>query len=270
MRKRFGQALRIGVSPACVTLLAVGRWGAQAPETLAELRLEGSSHPDALGGAVRVVLAEAGCTNWPATIVLADELVRIWQVAPPAGSARGADLEAAAALRFQALYGEAAGPWKIAAGWDAVHPFLAAAMPRALLAQLELACAERKIGIVEMVPQFIAAFNRWRGALKAGAWYANVHDQVLTLGALEDGAIRAVRPAALPDGAGLDWLEQHVTREALRLNLAAPRRIEVSGRAPAAWSSGAGRAGLACTLLGQVQDPAWTSGVRLAVSGSRA
>ena len=138
MRRRFGQSLRIGVSPAAITLLAARRFGGvgrtPAAETLAELRLEHSSHPDALAGALRVLLADAGCAGWPATIVLADELVRLWQVTPPAGTARLADLEAAAAVRFQSLYGDSAGAWQLSANWDAARPFLAAGAPRALLA----------------------------------------------------------------------------------------------------------------------------------------
>ena len=280
MLDSFGQTLRIGVAPSAVTVLALRRWGAARPRTVGELRLEHSSHPDALAGAVRVLLADAGggLARRPATIVLADELVRLWHVTPPPGSTRLADLEGAAALRFQSLFGDAAGAWQISAGWDAARPFLAAAMPRALLAQLEDACAEHKVDIVEIVPQFVAGFNRWRGALKEGAWYANVHEGVLTLGALADGALHAVRATALPRGAGegkgegadLDWLARHVAREALRLNLAPPSRLQVSGKAPLAWSSGASHATLACTLLGVQHDPALTDGARLAATGSAA
>lgn len=268
MRRRFGQTLRIGVAPAGVTLLAVRRWGRAAPETLGELRLENRSHPDALAGALRALLSAAGCSGWPATIVLADDLVRIWQVTPPAASARMADLEGAAALRFQSLYGDSAAGWKVSAAWDADQPFLAAAMPRALLAQLESVCAEHQLAVVEIVPQFIAAFNRWRGDLKAGAWFANVQDRVLTLGALEEGSMRAVRAGAMPEAASLEWLGQHVAREALRLNLQAPARIQVSGHAPASWH-GAATAALACTLLGEQLDAKWTEGARLAATGSR-
>ena len=234
MRKRFGQALRIGVSPACVTLLAVRRWGAQAPETLAELRLEGSSHPDALGGAVRVVLAEAGCTNWPATIVLADELVRIWQVAPPAGSARSADLEAAAALRFQSLYGDAPGLWHSSSAWDARVPFFCA-VPRALLAQLTRVAAERKLALIFITPQFARHWNRWHGALKPGAWFGQLQENALTLGVRHDGRLCAVRALPVPAGAGRDWLVQTLAREALLQGVTAPALLQLCGTPPHAW-----------------------------------
>ena len=180
---------------------------------------------------------------------------------PPQGSSRLADLEGAAALRFQTLYGEAPAAWQIAAGYDAVQPFLAAALPRQLLALLVQAGASRELNVVEVVPQFVAGWNRWRAHLKAGAWYGLVQNNVLTVGALEQGALRAVRAAQI--GGGADWLEQHVAREALRLGLAAPQRLQISGAVPLAWNG-------ACATLGPALGPTvdWSGAVRLAATGS--
>ena len=271
MRRRFGQALRIGVAAGAVALLKTSRWGGAAPEVVGELAFDGGSHPESIGVALRQLLQDGGCANWPVSIVLADDLVRIWQVAPPAGSARLADLEAAAALRFQTLFGEPTGAWTLSAGWDPAQPFLAAALPRHLLALIEQVCAAQRAPIVELVPQFVAGFNQWRGALKAGAWYGLVQQRVLTLAMIDGGAIRAVRASALPGGADLDWLAAHVAREALRLNLAAPARLVVSGHAPPAWNKGASHATLACHLLGQGQGQGsgWSDCARLAATGSR-
>ena len=232
MRNPFSSMLHIGVAPSGITLR-----GKPAAKPLAELRLDNSSHPDTLAAAVGAVLADAGCARRAATIVLADELVRIWHVTPPAGSTRLADLEGAAALRFQSLYGDSAAAWAVSAGWDATAPFLAAAIPRTLLTQLELVCATHRITLVDIVPQFIAAFNQWRRVLKAGAWYGNVQDQVLTLAAIEGGSIRAVRASAVGAGADAAWLDMHVAREALRLNLPVPAQLCLSGQAPPAWRS---------------------------------
>jgi hypothetical protein len=270
MRKRFGQALRIGVSPHGLALLKTSRWQGAPLALVAEHSFSATGLPgyEAIGAAVRQLLADANCAGWNATVVLADELARLWQVSPPADSARLADLEAAAALRFQALYGEPAANWQIAAGWDAGQPFLAAAMPRHLLALLQHAAAEQQVTLVEIVPQFVAGWNQWRGALKSDAWYGLVQQGVLTLGAVDGASVRAVRAAALPDGANLDWLARHVAREALRLNLPVPARVQLSGSAPAAWNSSTGGA-LACSLL------AWGHGAlspaaQLAATGARA
>ena len=269
MRKRFGQALRIGVSPHGLALIKTSRWRGPALEVVAEHKFASAGSPgaEAIAAGVRHLLADAGCAGWTASIVLADELARVWQVTPPAASTRLADLEAAAAVRFQSLYGEPAANWRLAAGWDAGQPFLAAAMPRHLLSLLQHAAAEQQVTLVEIVPQFIAGWNQWRGALKPGAWYGLVQDDVLTLGAVDGAGVCAVRAASLPDGASLDWLGQHVAREALRLNLAAPQRLQLSGSAPAAWNNSSGA--LACSLLAPARA-VWSAAAQLAATGARA
>lgn len=268
MRRRLGQALRVGIAPGAVALIKTSRFGGAGAELVTELAFDGGSHPESIAATLRQLLD--GWAGWPVTVVLADELVRLWQVAPPAGSARLADLEAAAALRFQTLFGEPIGPWRLAAGWDAAQPFLVAALPRHLLALIEQVCAAQRTPLVELVPQFVAGFNQWRGAVSSGAWYGLVQQQVLTLAAIEDASIRAVRAQALPEGADLDWLAAHVAREALRLNLSAPARLCVSGHAPAAWSKGATHAAPSCHLLGQGPGSAWSDCARLAATGARA
>lgn len=269
MRRRFGQILRIGVSRQGLALVKASRWSRAAPEVLGEMSF-GADAPgyEGIAAGVRQLLSEAGCARWNASVVLADDLARMWQVAPPPASARLADLEAAAALRFQALYGDSPANWKLAADWDVAAPFLAAAMPRQLLALLEQAAREQQVRLVEITPQFIAGWNQWRKALRPGAWYGLVQQGVLTLGVTSGGTVSAVRAIALPDGATLDWLGQHVTREALRLNTPAPERIAVSGQAPLAWNSSAGS--LACMLLAPGQGSSRSDAVQLAMTGSGA
>ena len=101
-------------------------------------------------------------------MVLDDALARLWQVAVPQGAARLADIEAAAALRFQSLYGDAPGLWHSSSAWDARAPFCCA-VPRALLAQLTRVAAARKLALIFITPQFARHWNRWHGALKPGA-----------------------------------------------------------------------------------------------------
>ena len=278
MRKRFGQALRIGVSPHGLALVKTSRWSGPALEVLAEHGFGAGSHLsppgfEAIGAGVRQLLTDAGAGagrgGWPLTVVLADDLSRLWQVTPPPGSARLADLEAAAALRFQTLYGEPASNWKMAGAWDAGKPFLAAAMPRHLLSLLEHAAGEQRAALVEVVPQFIAAWNGWRHAVKPGSWFGLVQGGVLTLGAADGAALQAVRSVGLPDGASLDWLGQHVAREALRLNLQPPARLYLAGRAPEAWNSSTGGA-LACSLLESAHGAALSPAAQLAATGARA
>ncbi|RLM48481.1 hypothetical protein DVK02_19360, partial [Halobellus sp. Atlit-31R] len=104
MRRRFGQSLRLGVAADGLALLRVSGWPRAGAEVLALQAVEAGA-PDALANGLRALFAEVAPRGWPLTVVLADELVRLWQVAPPAGASRMADLQAAAALRHQALFG---------------------------------------------------------------------------------------------------------------------------------------------------------------------
>lgn len=257
MHRAFGAGLRIGVAPGAVALVAVNRFKRGQVNVLAEQRLADGGF-DTIAAGVRALLADAGCDGWPATMVIADELARLWQVTPPPGAARMADLEGAAALRFQSLYGEAPSAWRIAADYDPVKPFLAAALPGNLLLQLAAAASAHRLVLLEVVPQFVAACNRWRKQVRPDAWYGLVHDGVLTLHA--GGAVRAV---ALPVSAGPDWLAAQLQREALRLNIAAPQRLMASGAVPASWVDGT-----LCTRLGDAIGADWSPAVRLAATGS--
>ena len=269
MRSRIGQGLRLGVARGGFALLRTSRWRGAPATLLAEHALAPGAElgPDAVRQAMRALFDGAGLAGWPLSVVLADDLVRMWHVTPPAASTRLADLEAAAALRFQLLYGESAAAWQVSAGWDPDRPFLAAAIPRALLAALGDGAAAHKLPLVEAMPQFVAAFNRWSGAHRPGAWFGVVHDKVLTLGACEGGALAAVRAEAVPEGADASWLAAHLAREALRLNLPAPGRLQLCASVPPAWLESAA---LECSLLGAAPDSNWSPAARLAASGSAA
>jgi len=246
MRRKWGQALRIGVSRSAVAVLRSSRWSGDKLSRLAEQEVLATGDVyAAIGQAIDTLLRSAACAGhagWPVSFVLDDDLLRLWQVALPTGATRPQDLAAAAAMRFQVLYGESAAAWSINTGWAAGAPFFGA-MPRTLLFQIERAAAAHKLHIVAIVPHFAAAWNRWQAALAKGAWYGLLHDGVLTFAAVEAGVLRAVRPLPVPAGAGHDWLNQSLRREALLLDLAAPSKLMLSGLAPLAWSKQSATAG---------------------------
>ncbi|RZT01893.1 hypothetical protein SAMN05216319_5484 [Duganella sp. CF402] len=246
MRRTIGLSLRIDVAPHAVSVQRVGGWrlpgrAAVAPQTLASQQITPSGeHPfDAIANALRALLGELDVAGWPVSFVLADELTRMWRVTPPAGAARMADLEAAAGLRFQSLYGEPPSAWQVSADWDAAQPFFAAAVPRALLALLGAVAQDGKLAVVAIEPRFVNAWNRSRRGLKQGAWFGHVHDSLLTLAATEaDGkSLRAIRPLPIPHGADHYWLTQTLQREALLLDMEAPQLLQVNGNVPAAWTA---------------------------------
>lgn len=266
MLRRIGHSLRLGIAADGLALLRVAGWPRAGAEVLALQPVEAGA-PDALAIGLRALLADGLPRGWPVSVVLADELVRLWQVPPPKGAARMGDLQAAAALRYQALFGAMPHDWRISADWDAAHPFLASAAPEPLLGLLEGLAREHRLHLVEVTPQFVAAMNAWRRERRPGAWFGLVHGGVLSLAAYEGRALAAVRTALIPDGADRDWLEAHVAREALRVGVGRPERLQLCGAAPAGWASSAGRLKFACTLLEDEGQGDWPLHERLARTG---
>lgn len=265
-----GRALRLGIAPDGLALVRTSAWRHERALLLGQVRA-GGADPAAIGVALSVLLGEHEVGGMTMSVVLSDDLVRLWQVAPPQGATRLADLEGAAALRFQALFGTSAGSgaagWRICADWDAAHPFLAAAVPQALLDQLAQAAATHGFVLVEVVPQFVAALNQYRKLRRPNAWFGVVHGGVLSVAAYDGRQLAAVRTAPIPAGADRDWLEGHVAREALRVGLGRPERLQICGPAPRGWASSAGRLKFACTLFEDETDPLWPDSARLALTG---
>lgn len=270
MPRRPGQALRIGVAADSLTLVRTARWWGEPVSVLAEQRVDASAGagPAALAGALAALLDGQDVKGWPVSFVVADELARLWEVTPPPASARLADLQAAAALRFFTLFGESPAAWQLEAAWDAAHSFVAAALPRGLLALLCDGARAHGLHVVAIAPQFIAGWNQWRGALKPGVWYGQVQGGVLTLGVTEHKRLRAVRAAAVPASADGAWLGQHLAREALRLECPLPSRIALAGQLPSAWRHTASAGPVVCAALATERD--WSTGAHLATTGSAA
>lgn len=269
MRKPFGQVLRLGIGPAAVSLLAAPRRGGGNATVLAEQPVAGpGSEP--LGQALRALVAGQDVAGAQVAVVLADELCRLWQVAPPPGAARLPDIEAAAALRFHALYGEGPAAWHLTADWHSTEPFFAAAIPRALLALVTAVAADSRLHVVQVVPHFVTAWNRWCRAIRPGAWFGQLHDGLLTVAAIEGRQLRAVRALQVPPGAEHYWLTQMIGREALLLGLAAPAQLQLCGMLPAALARPAGAGQVAVTRLDAGQGDALSVAGRLAYAGSPA
>lgn len=263
---RFGRVLRLGVAHDALALVATRRWGREA-EVLAECALDTSQTLAlALAAGIDTLFDGAGQVRarGPLSVVLADDLARLWQVTPPPQCGRMTDLEAAAALRFQQLYGEPAAGWQLSADWQSGRPFLAAALPQPLLAIVQQSASARAMPLIEVTPQFIALYNRWRDSLAAGDWFGVVHDGVLTVGACAAGGLSSVRAVAIGGHVDGAWLREHLAREALRLNVDPPARMRLCGSVPPAW-----RALPDCVVLGAAET-SWSPAAMLAASGSAA
>lgn len=271
MRKKRLVALRIGISRRGLALLGIR--GRLRPHTdiLADLAFDlgAGDVPNEIESRLDDILRAAEGTGLPATVVIADDLARFFIVTPPHNAAGLEDIKAAAGMRFRALYGEPIDAWHVEADWSVDKPFLACALPSRLREAVLQVAGTHRLTLVEVAPHFIAAWNTWFAFLKPDAWFGVLHYDTLTLGAITHGDLVSVRTTALPsDGQhGLSWLGQHVAREALRLGLDAPARIQMCGDAAERWTtSDAGP--LACERLGAIAHSgppgAYTPSVALA------
>lgn len=278
MRDGWGSALRIGLSKHGIAIMHTGGGWRAKTTVLADHSWteQASATPELLALQCRTILAEAKCTRLPVTVILADDWVRLFMVTPPHNTARLQDCRAAMAMRFQALYGEPSSGWRLEADWHVRFPFLACAMPQALLSALEGVALEHKLHLMSIMPQFVAVWNKWHADLHADAWFGVVQQDALTLGAIDRQRLCAVRAVAIPsDGHSRDWLHAHVMREALRLNVPVPGQLHLCGTAPANWmaASAESPAGLTIHLLEDARprlgDRIVSDAERLARSGMR-
>lgn len=240
----LGARLQIGLSSREVAV--VMRQGRKS-SVLAHQAWDGGTAPDAKSLLERcgVLLAEADCKGLPAQVIVADSWARLFMVAPPANAARLQDLQAAALMRFQALYGEAASDWQLQADWQTGRPFLVCAMPKAMLAALEQMAATLKLRLASIQPHFVSAWNRHHRALFDGAWFGAVQGDSLMLGAVTGGRrLQALRRIAIAeDGHGLAWLQEQVTRAALQLGFPAPLQLQLAGNHAGLWRTSAAAKG---------------------------
>ena len=239
MRKRFGSVVHIGLSKTGATVILTSGWWQTHSEVLAEW--SGSDEecalPEIVINRLGALLQNLDCTHLPARIVLSDSWVRRWMVVPPHNATSLADCQAAANVRFQALFGEAMSGWHLSADWNARQPFLTCAIPRSLLTALQQVTSEHKLVLLEVAPQFVVAWNRWRKDIQEGIWFGVLHHTTLTLAVVGRNGLAATHDVILPDAAMHDQhrVPEILARAALRLNVPMPPEIRLCGQIPVHW-----------------------------------
>ena len=208
---------------------------------------EGVAAADMLAAHLAAAVDEAGCNGLPVHVTLADDLVRYFIVTPPANGARMQDLRAAAEVRFQMLYGDAASAWQVAADWQAAEPFLACAVSRRVSMALQVAAQQGGGCLVSVTPNFVSAWNGSRRQIGAHTWLATLSDCALTLGLVADTSkprLASVRTLMLPEpNPPLVWLRESVARAALLDNVAAPAVLHIHGPQIPGWQQDAASSG---------------------------
>lgn len=247
-------AARIGVSTQRVTVLAAAWPFGRRRKLIGEHAVQSAASP------LQEAVASLRRCGSRAHVILADAWVRYFMVTPPDAARRLDDCRAAAALRFTQLHEDTPDGWEIRADWRADRPFLACALPVALLDHLQRAAADAGLTLLSVRPQFIAAFNGGRPRERSDSWLAVAHDHRLTLGAMHEGRLRAVRSLPLPE---TRLLSEVLRREALRLRVPVPGRLRWLGDVAA-------EAGGPLALLDmRAGQPAAGAGVILATTGAR-
>lgn len=246
MRNRFaslfGAEVRISLAKHALTIIRMGAFARGGVILLDETSI-GDFPPQMLLQRCRSTLAETSPAGLSLSVILSDDLVRLFMVTPPQNAARLQDLIAAANLRFQSLYGEAPHDWQVDANWQTGAPFLACAVPRALVEECRNLANDMRMPLVSLQPHFVASWNAARRELmgaKDHAWLGVLRGHNLSLGivtAKPKQRLNSVRTLTIPAGkADFDWLQEQLTRAAMQAGVSAPNSMLLAGDARSEWT----------------------------------
>lgn len=231
-------SLRVGLSSNSITILRTSGWLRRRRDIVANYSIDISS-PLQMRADMDKALADPLCAGLPTTVVLADGWTRLFLVTPPIDAVCLEDCRAAAARRFQLLYGDSPTQWLIEADWNAKHPFLACALPRSIPTTLMHLADSYKLKLLGIAPQFVVGWNQWRRAQRSDSWFGTVHQNDITLGAVSQGRLIAIRrlQVASADIKDRRCFLMQIQREALKLSLPPPSSIALCGQFPQEWTT---------------------------------
>jgi hypothetical protein len=241
----FGARIQIGLTRDAMAIVYRGPTPRKQITILADGKLTAdiAREPQSLSRQCKEALGDAKYRQLPLHVVLDDSWARLFLVTPPHNVSRMQDLQAAAAMRFQALFGDAPGDWQIEADWQTASPFVACALPRTLISGLRQIATDHHLHLHAVQPQFVSAWNKHRRAIRNDGWFGVVLDNSLTLGVLAASPVsgkqelQAVRSVSIPtDGHALSWLQEQLTRMALQMNTACPGKIYLAGNQRQHWA----------------------------------
>jgi len=183
MLKLRPKRLRVGISPSSVVVTATqGLWRRTnqivAVRSVQAEKMGVFQHLcDMLSGMV----TDHGLQGSTVSLVISDALVRQWLVEPPSNVGSLDDLRAAAASRFQSLFGELPVQWEIRADWQSVRPFVAAALPQVYVQALNTTLKACSLQADSICSQTVVALNRWGSSLSANSWLVLYQDDRATI-----------------------------------------------------------------------------------------
>lgn len=169
-------------------------------------------------------------------VVVADDVAVHWVQRPPAGAQGLHELRAVAAARCAHLFGGTPADWWVAGDWQAVRPFVCAAVPRALAQPVR-----RQLEAAGLRSDWQSAWarlcNRRAREIPAQGWSACRGPGRVTLWSCAGGRVTSVQSFAVPRDADPGHVEARVaerqTLEALNDGAIAP--APVHWLTPSAW-----------------------------------
>lgn len=190
--------------------------------------------------ALRSGLEQANLSGIAVQVVVEDDAMRIWPVDTPANASRKADLDAACAMRFEAIFDEELHPWVWRSSPQIGQGFIACAMRRSQLDELQNELRTKRLELVSLEARSVALWNHWQRDLKglsAQAWLGICTLTEFTLCLAHQGQVIQLRHAPLAEAQRADplWLDQHIQREASRFNQEMPDVIGLCGTIVEPW-----------------------------------
>jgi hypothetical protein len=226
-----GARLHLGLTRTSLSLIHMPNAWQRKAAPLLDSPLD---DPAAFAAPLAQALAGGRYAGLPLSVTLGDDCVRLFMVPPPRNAVSLRDVRASAAMRFHTLYGDDPAGWVIECAPRADRPFLACALPVALVETLRSAARAHELRLASVTPLFVVTWNQLRGRL-GRAWLGVVQGDSVTLGCLDGGPapdLAAVYRIHLPGGqADAGWLRHQVRAAALRFGLDDPAELKLFGGA---------------------------------------
>jgi hypothetical protein len=158
-----------------------GGWRLHRGElTLAEGELPRANDHDALVAAVQAIEASAEQRASLLHVTVPDRWVQSFDVSPPREVSGLAELQQFAEVRRNTLFGGPDESRKAVANWRAAEPFVAVAMPGALVDALHALCRRQGWRLASVLPRWADAISR-RSRRDNSSWLAVADGSVVTL-----------------------------------------------------------------------------------------
>lgn len=168
-----------------------------------------------------------------------DSYARFWMVSPPTHATDFGDLQAAASLRFDTLFSAPVSEWRIEAEWQAGQEFLACALPKNLLAEVELALSSvsGRIHLQRCVPYFLDCWNLAAdGKSSRATCFTVTADTTTTVSLLDESGqrIRAIfsLPLTADSDANIEEIERRIGAYCMQRDLLLPEEVLLTGQVP--------------------------------------